>query len=536
MTCTDGIQNGNETGVDCGGDCSPCGGGNDDYCSGSGQDTEYEWIETVSFGGINNTSGSNGGYGDFTSQGTSVEQGSTYPIVLTPGFSSGAYDEYFQVWIDFNADGDFDDAGELAFDAGNTSTTAVNGSIAIPTSAAIGSTRMRVAMRWNEAPNGPCGVFGFGEVEDYTVNITAAPTCTDGVQNGDETGVDCGGSCTPCDTGNDNEYCNSYGDDSSFEFIAEVAVGDYYFASGDDEGYADNTDIVFEAGQGANVDLELVPEFVGEAYPEYWQVWVDFNQDGDFDDAGELAFDSGIASSSTVSGKLTVPSTATLGVTTMRVQMMWESAYDDPCAIIDYGEVEDYSLEITEEEAPATCAAPSNSWVSNVQNTKVKMNWDAMPDAIKYKVRYRTVYGSDNWVYKNASNAFRTLTPLLSGTEYEYQIRTKCPNGWTAYGEVQTFSTTANKEATDTRAVDLATTFTLKAYPNPADTQVQIEVSNLTQAATLSIFDLSGKLLQETSVEGDTQLQLDVSGYQNGFYLIQLSDGQNSVTEKLTVF
>ncbi|MFK7908603.1 MAG: S8 family serine peptidase, partial [Chitinophagales bacterium] len=220
VTCTDGIQNGNETGIDCGGDCSPCDGGNDDYCSGSGQDTEYEWIETVSFGGINNTSGANNGYGDFTSQSTSVEQGSTYPIVLTPGFSSGAYDEYFQVWIDFNGDGDFDDAGELAFDAGNTSTSAVNGSIAIPTNATTGSTRMRVAMRWNEAPNGPCGVFGFGEVEDYTVNITAAPTCTDGVQNGDETGVDCGGSCAPCDDGNDNEYCDSYGDDSSFEFIA----------------------------------------------------------------------------------------------------------------------------------------------------------------------------------------------------------------------------------------------------------------------------------------------------------------------------
>jgi len=27
-----------------------------------------------------------------------------------------------------------------------------------------------------------------------------AATCSDGVQNGDETGVDCGGSCTPCDT------------------------------------------------------------------------------------------------------------------------------------------------------------------------------------------------------------------------------------------------------------------------------------------------------------------------------------------------
>ena len=31
---------------------------------------------------------------------------------------------------------------------------------------------------------------------------TPNPTCTDGIQNGDETGVDCGGSsCAPCQTG-----------------------------------------------------------------------------------------------------------------------------------------------------------------------------------------------------------------------------------------------------------------------------------------------------------------------------------------------
>ncbi|SIP94187.1 hypothetical protein [Maribacter ulvicola] len=32
-----------------------------------------------------------------------------------------------------------------------------------------------------------------------------SPTCTDGIKNGDETGVDCGGSCTPCETTNPEE-------------------------------------------------------------------------------------------------------------------------------------------------------------------------------------------------------------------------------------------------------------------------------------------------------------------------------------------
>ncbi len=35
-------------------------------------------------------------------------------------------------------------------------------------------------------------------VVETPVPVTPTPTCTDGVQNGDETGVDCGGSCTAC--------------------------------------------------------------------------------------------------------------------------------------------------------------------------------------------------------------------------------------------------------------------------------------------------------------------------------------------------
>ena len=37
--------------------------------------------------------------------------------------------------------------------------------------------------------------------EDDTIDPIAMATCTDGILNGDETGVDCGGSCNPCTDG-----------------------------------------------------------------------------------------------------------------------------------------------------------------------------------------------------------------------------------------------------------------------------------------------------------------------------------------------
>ena len=139
------------------------------YCASKGTNVTYEYINKVTIGSINNTSGSNGGYGDFTAQSASLATGSSASITLTPGFANGSYTEHFKVWIDFNQDGDFTDPGEDVF-TGNGS-SAVSGSVSIPAGAVTGSTRMRVSMQYNGAATS-CQTFTYGEVEDYTVNIT----------------------------------------------------------------------------------------------------------------------------------------------------------------------------------------------------------------------------------------------------------------------------------------------------------------------------------------------------------------------------
>ena len=47
------------------------------------------------------------------------------------------------------------------------------------------------------------GSFASSDVTSFCLGAPPAPTCTDGIQNGDETGIDCGGSsCAPCSTSN----------------------------------------------------------------------------------------------------------------------------------------------------------------------------------------------------------------------------------------------------------------------------------------------------------------------------------------------
>lgn len=141
------------------------------YCEASGQSTTDEWIANFTLDSINNTSGNNGGYMFFNQYTTTLDQGSTTPVSITQGYSGTAYPEHFKVWIDFNQDNDFGDIGEEVFSAGPIN-TAVSGSVTVPANAMTGTTRLRVAMRYNTAPD-TCGTFDFGEVEEYNISIAA---------------------------------------------------------------------------------------------------------------------------------------------------------------------------------------------------------------------------------------------------------------------------------------------------------------------------------------------------------------------------
>ncbi|WBV60907.1 M12 family metallo-peptidase [Chryseobacterium camelliae] len=144
------------------------------YCSATATNTADERIGNVSFGTINNTSTGTAGYEDFTSVSTNVTRGNAYTISVTPTWSSTKYSEAYAVYIDYNKDGDFADSGELAWSKAGSTTTPVTGSITIPATATLGTTRMRVMMKYSSVPTSSCGSYTYGQVEDYTLNIVSS--------------------------------------------------------------------------------------------------------------------------------------------------------------------------------------------------------------------------------------------------------------------------------------------------------------------------------------------------------------------------
>jgi len=141
------------------------------YCASKGNSVADEYIDYVSIGGISNTTGANGGYGDFTSLTGNLPYGSN-TILFSAGFSGSAYTEYWKIWIDYNQNGTFE-ASELMVSGSSSSSANLTSTFTVPTSALAGATRMRVSMKYNAAQTA-CETFSYGEVEDYTVNIGGA--------------------------------------------------------------------------------------------------------------------------------------------------------------------------------------------------------------------------------------------------------------------------------------------------------------------------------------------------------------------------
>ncbi|CAD0001872.1 M4 family metallopeptidase [Flavobacterium chungangense] len=147
------------------------------YCTSQGNSAADERIGKVVFGTINNTSTGTTGYENYTAVSTNAARGTAYTITITPSWTSSVYSEGYAVFIDYNQDGDFADSGETVWTKATSTTTPVTGTITIPATATLGTTRVRVSMKYNGIPTS-CESFSYGQVEDYSINITASGAIT----------------------------------------------------------------------------------------------------------------------------------------------------------------------------------------------------------------------------------------------------------------------------------------------------------------------------------------------------------------------
>jgi chitodextrinase len=144
-----------------------------DYCDSASTNVNDEFISNVQLNTINNSSGAQF-YSDFSAISTDLSEDDTYTLTVTPTWTGTVYPEGYAAWIDYNNDGDFDDAGELIWSKAPSSGTPNTGTFTVPNGTSGDAVRLRVSMKYNGIPTS-CETFVYGEVEDYTVVLSTAP-------------------------------------------------------------------------------------------------------------------------------------------------------------------------------------------------------------------------------------------------------------------------------------------------------------------------------------------------------------------------
>jgi hypothetical protein len=204
-------------------------------------------------------------------------------------------------------------------------------------------------------------------------------------------------------------------------------------------GYTFYSTMTVTATQGTTFDLSITNG--SWATSEYFAVYVDFNQDNDFDDAGENIYTAPVSSSSgqvfNATG-MVVPANATPGTTRMRVVCSYAAAATPCLTSNSLGDAEDYVFVVL----PA-CEKPTNVIPSGITSTGANFNWNAVAGAQGYEYLVTTSStapgGSGTPITTNSIG----VGGLNSNTQYYFHVRTKCsPTAYSLWVTVPFLTTT----------------------------------------------------------------------------------------------
>lgn len=135
------------------------------YCTSKANSIAFGWIELLKVGNIEVSTGSNSGYGDLSHRLLEINCGSFNNFEVNSGQPFGTEKQNWRIWIDYDQDGVYTNNEQIVSDY----TTHLDALVYIPqqTKETV-TTGMRVVMNRDAIPNA-CGIFEYGEVEDYKV-------------------------------------------------------------------------------------------------------------------------------------------------------------------------------------------------------------------------------------------------------------------------------------------------------------------------------------------------------------------------------
>ncbi|HMK26709.1 MAG TPA: GEVED domain-containing protein [Chitinophagaceae bacterium] len=277
-------------------------------------------------------------------------------------------------------------------------------------------------------------------------------------------------------------YCAGGATDVVDEKISRVRYNTIDNASTSQSGYEDFTAVSTTVIQGSstNITVDISNFFSGDEV----RVWIDFNQNGSWNDPGERVMAT-VGAANPAVGSITIPVTATVGPTRMRVRLYWAPADADPgpCGNTAYGQVEDYTVNIQPCIQGVFNTHPANQSIQCGGTANFSVTTSG--SLLTYGWEYKTSAASPFWlnvtnggVYSGATTNTLTLTNVpqsMNGYVYRATIIGPCT--------AQEFSNVATLTVTP-----LIATVSPPSATICTGTIQQLTITNITSAPTTTTF------------------------------------------------
>ncbi|MBK9628292.1 MAG: hypothetical protein IPO56_11480 [Flavobacteriales bacterium] len=268
-------------------------------------------ISTANTGFTSDVNGWNDRFFDGLGTVTALQKGGSFVLAITTGTAPNSH---YYAWLDLNRDGTFANNELLGHYQGTGSGVQGTISFSVPSFAPTGYTGLRILCTTENLPvPDPCGGYASGEAEDYAVLLAPASPCmpihTEGTTQGD--------------------FISAFAIDGVTDGVVNTA-GEFPYKA---------PELAFHLAPGVH-DLSITS---GEFATDNYTVWVDWNNDGDWNDGFETvgSFVSNTAFTAQ-SMQLNVPDTV-WGWFTLRVRC---ADVDPllPCVEHTWGETRDYMI------------------------------------------------------------------------------------------------------------------------------------------------------------------------------------------------
>jgi len=142
----------------------------------------------------------------------------------------------------------------------------------------------------------------------------------------------------------------------------------------------------------------------------------------------------------------------------------------------------------------SVCENPIELTISNIEETSVTITWDDVPNALKYRIRYREL-GTTAWTNINTENSFLDISGLMSNTVYQFRIRTRCPESWTAWSAIDVFTTAGGGD--DDSCTSVTFNLTLDDYGSETTWELISDTDEIVDAGGPYSDGSNGELLAE---------------------------------------